>query len=59
LTKDLGDTKGIQEPLLNRDNDFEVFEMKCNPGLSFAYKKVPSEGVKEPALILTDRELPE
>ena len=36
-----------------------MFQVKCNPGLSFAYKKVPSEGAKEPTLVLTDRELPE
>lgn len=44
---------------MQKEDDFEVFEVKCNPGLSFAYKKVPSEGTKEPAIVLTDREVPE
>lgn len=37
-------SKNINEPLLNaqQDPEYEVFEVKCNPDLNFAYKKVPS-----------------
>ena len=32
----------FEEALKESQSSFEVFEVKCNPGLSFKYKKAPN-----------------